>query len=325
VDRPLGHRGDASLTSRLDLRRRRVVRAACVVVGVAAIAALWRTASEARSALRADSDQRAATMASGYLGIVASEAVRTRRSSPERLLSAAAALDAAGFWIGEVQVWYAATPLLPVDTTGTGAAVAAVVLGPSGPPATVAVWGAIPEGVEEGFPWVGAGLAALALVAAAAAGEYVRRPRPRALAATVTLLVVALGAYGEAASLRTLLRAGTEGDLFRARRMLEGAAVRRRLTAGEVDLLSGGLPTRALRPGEASRDSLVARDTTGVTIAAVTGRGQAWELRVEGTVERLRPVWGLLLAWGMVAMIFGFVGAALPPAAGYFTDDRTPS
>jgi hypothetical protein len=324
VDRPLGHRGDASLTSPLDLRRRRVVRAACVVVGMAAIAALWRTASDARAALRAESDRRAATMASGYLGIVASEAVRTRRSSPERLLSAAAALDAAGFWVGEVQVWYEGTPLLPVDTSGSGAAVAPVVLGPSGAPAVVAAWGSIPEGVEEGFPWVGAGLAVLALIAAAAAGEYVRRPRPRALAATVTLLVVALGAYGEAARLRTLLRAGTEGDLFRARRMLEVAAVRRRLTEAEVGTLSGGLPTRALRRGEAFRDSLVTRDTSGVTIAAVTGRGQAWEVGVEGTVERLRPVWAILLTWGMIAMIFGYVGAALPPAAGYFTGDRTP-
>jgi hypothetical protein len=297
-----------------------------VIVGMAAIAALWRTASDARALLRADSDRRAATMASGYLGIVASEAVRTRRSSPERLLSAAAALDAAGFWVGQVQVWYLGTPLLPVDTTGTGAAVAPVVLGPEGPPAAaVAAWGSIPEGVEEGFPWVGAGLAALALIAATAAGEFVRRPRPRAFAATVTLLVVALGAFGEAASLRALLRAGTEGDLFRARRMLEVAAVRRRLTEAEVGLLSGGLPTRALQAGEVFRDSLVARDTTGVTIAAVTGRGQAWEVGVEGTVERLRPVWAILLTWGMVAMIFGFVGAALPPAAGYFTDDRTPS
>lgn len=325
MDRPLGDRGHPTLTARLDRRRRRVVRAACVVVGMAAIAALWRNASDARAALRAESDRRAATMASGYLGIVASERVRTRRPPVERLLSAAAALDAAGFWVGKVQVWYAGTPLLPVDTAGTGAAVAPVVLGASEAPAAVAAWESIPEGAEAGFPWVGAGLAALALISAAAAGEFVRRPRPRAAAATVTLLVVALGAFGEAASLRALLRAGTEGDLVRARRMLEVAAVRRRLTETEVALLSGGLPTRALRPGEAFRDSLVARDTTGVTIAAVTGRGQAWEVGVEGTVERLRPVWAILLTWGLVAMILGFVGAALPPVAGYFTDDRTPS
>ena len=321
--RPLGGTGHHPLTLSITATRRRFLRGACVAVGVLATILLWRSAVSARDALLAEGDRRVARLAAGYLQVVSSNDRPARTSAEARLLAAAASLGEASFWEGGLQVWLDGTPLLRGDTAGQRAAVATFLfLGDSGR-ASVGVWRAVPPAALPSFMLVSAGLAVAALVTVAASGEYLRGRRPRALVAAAGLLVLLLGALDQARTVWAVDRATTEATLFRARRILEVAAVGRRLAPAEVEALAGGLVVTPVEGDRVVRAATVSRDTIATSVAAVASLRQAWVVAWP-TEERIpRPVWRVL--WGLAALvtIMGFIAGALPPAAGYLTSSRS--
>ena len=291
-------------------------------MGVIALAGLWRTATIARARILADADRSAARMAAGYLTVIAS-ATRADRSPPEmRLLSAAGNLAGARFWTGGLQVWLHGTPLLPGDTAGTGAAVAPFTVGDSAAPASVAVWRSV--GDVRGAPLVavGGGTAVAALLVLAFAGAMMGPGRRRAFIAAFGLLIIGVGVLGQGSGVYTTWRNAEESGLLRARRILEITAVGRRLTDAEVDALAGDLVVTPIEGADPVRDSTVVRDTLGAHIAAVAARGQAWRVATPAGVERYTFYWRALLGWGVLALLAGFVAAALPPGARYLSASR---
>lgn len=321
MDRPLGNEGGRALTL-AGLTARSRVRILAAATGLVALAVVGRTAGVARARMVGDANDRAARIAAGYLAVIAS-AGRADRSPPEmRLLSAAGNLATARFWEAGTQVWLRGIPLLNADTAGRRPALVTFDVGDSAGAGEVAVWNAI--SVDRGLPMVavGSGFAFAALLLVAVAGEFMGLGRTRGAVVAVGLLIVALGLYGQARGVYTTWRQARDAGLLRARRTLEVTAVGRRLQDAEVAAMSGGLIVSPIRAEEAVRDTAVAVDTAGAHIAAVAARGQAWRLGAPEGVERYADQWRRLLAWGMLAMLAGFVAAALPPGARYLSASR---
>lgn len=321
MDRAHRHEGGRPLTLPGPVVRLRP-RLIAATVGVIALAALGRTAGVARARILADADARTVRIAAGYLAVIAS-ATRADRSPPEmRLLSAAGSLSNSRFWEAGTQVWLRGTPLLNADTTGRRAVVATFAVGDSLDAGSVAVWGSVPA--ERGVPLVavGAGFAFAALFLIACAGAFMRLGRTRAAVVAAGLCVVGLGVLGQARGVYATWRRAQDSGLLRARRTLEITAVGRRLREDEVESMSGGLRVAPLRGVDAIRDTAVVQDTAGAHIAAVAARGQAWLLTAPMGVERYTTYWRLLLGWGTLALLAGFVAAALPPGARYLSASR---
>lgn len=293
------------------------VRITAAVIGVVALMALGRSARAAQLRMLAEADGRAARIAAGYFQVIASPG-RPDRSPPEmRLLSAAGNLATSISWRTGIQVWLAGTPLLSFDTTGRRAAVAAFDIGAA--PGSVAIWDAVPTDGSMPFVAVGGGFAIAALLVIAFAGEYLRDGRSRAVVVALGLLIVAACVIGEGLSVHGTWRAAQDNALLRVRRILEITAVGRRLSETEVAAMGGGLMITPLRPEEANRDSSVTRDTIGASLSAVAARGQAWRVAAPGGVEQYRDVWRQLTGWGMLALVAGFLAAALPSGARYLS------
>lgn len=319
MDRPHRDPGGRALTLP---RRFRLIAAA---VGIVALGALWRTASVARTRILADADARAARIAAGYLGVLTS-ADRPDRASPEmRLLSAAGDLAASRFWRSGLQVWLAGTPILVGDTAGHRAALAGFDVGESAGAGQVAVWSSVPP--ESGVPLlaVSGGFALAALLLVAVAGEFMRTGRSRAAVVALGLLIVSVGEFGEARGVYTTWRDAQDAGLLKARRILEITALGRRLTDAEVAGMGGELVVTPIPSVDAVRDTVVVRDTVAAHLSAVAARGQAWKVAAPDGVARYALYWRLLLGWGMLALLAGFVAAALPPGARYLSASRPDS
>lgn len=328
MDRPHRDPGGYALTVASPLVRHRL-RLFAAAIGVLALAALWRGASLARRQILAEADARAARLAAGYLGVL-SAVDRRDRSSPEmRLLSAAGGLAGARFWGGGLQVWLSGTPLLVADTAGQRVASATFAVGDSVHAGRVAVWATVPALTGAPLIAVGGGFAVAALLLVASAGEFMRIGRPRAVVAALGLLIVGAGALGQARGVYATARVAQDAGLLKARRLLEITASGRRVNDAEVTALGGGLRVTPLRGGSAIRDTAVARDTAGAHLVAVAGRGQAWEVSDPDEVEGRTADWRLLLGCAVVALLAGFVAAALPPGARYLSaspsDPPTPT
>jgi hypothetical protein len=299
------------------------VRIAAAVIGVVALVALGRSARTAQLRMLAEADGRAARIAAGYFEVIASSD-RPDRSPPEmRLLSAAGNLATSTTWRTGIQVWLAGTPLLTFDTTGRRAVVASFDIGAA--PGTVAIWDAVPTDGSVPFVAVGGGFAIAALLLIAIAGEFMGDGRPRATVVALGLLIVATCVIGEGLTVHRTWRAAQDNALLRVRRILEITAVGRRLSEAEVAAMAGGLVITPLRPEEANRDSSVTRDTIGASLSAVAARGQAWRVAAAGGVEQYRDVWRRLMGWGMLALVAGFVAAALPSGARYLSASESHS
>ena len=319
MDRALCHHGGPLLNGR-SLRQ---LRGGLAVVALLALAALWREAAVARSARLALSDRRAAALVAAYLPTVAPLDRPGRLGADARLLSAAGTLAGARFWTGGMQVWLDGTPLLPGDTAGTDAAVAALVDPDGTVRGSVAAWETVPGRVERAMVTVSGTVAAAAIIAAIMVGAFARRRRAHALLVAVTLAVVAGGVVGQLRAVDRSEIAATDADLLRARRVLEVTAVGRRLPQALVAHLGPGFEVTAVPLDPVTRDSLVARDRTGAWVVAIASRGQAWRLKDPGTPG----VWGTvrlrMLLLGLLALAATLAAAALPPSAGYFTESRT--
>ncbi len=319
MDRAVRHRGGPLLTGR-SLGR---LRWGLAVVALLALAALWRQASAARSSRLALSDRRAAALVAAYLPTVAPLDRPGRFGADARLLSAAGTLSGASFWTGGIQVWLDGTPLLPGDTTGTDAAVAALVDPDGTIRGSVAAWETVPGRVERALVTVSGTVAAAAIIAAILFGALTRRRRAHAVLIAVTLAVVMGGIVGQIRAVDRSEIAATDADLLRARRVLEVTAVGRRLPEALVVHLGPGFEVTAVPLDPDTRDSLVARDSTGAWIVAIASRGQAWQLKD----PRIPGVWGAvrlrMLLLGLLALAATLAAAALPPSAGYLTESRT--
>lgn len=296
---------------------------ASALVGVLAIAALWREASVARARLLVEADRRAAAIAAGYLSTVIAPTRASYAAPDARLLSAAGALADANYWPGGIQVWLRGVPLLPGDTAGTHAMVATLPTTDTLLASQVAVWATVAPGI--GIPGlvIGTGLAILALITAILAGEFVRERRRRALIATIGLVVVAVGAIEQYRAVRTVQRATIDAGLLGVRRSLEVATMGRRLNDGEVAAIGADARVTPLEGEPELRDPGVVRDTLGAHAIAVASVGQQWRIDLQEGEATVTMVWRALFFWGMVALVAGFVGAALPPSAGYLSSSRT--
>ena len=319
MDRALRHHGGPLLNGR-SLRR---LRGGLAVVALLALTALWREAAVARSARLALSDRRAAALVAAYLPTVAPLDRPGRLGADARLLSAAGTLAGASFWTGGMQVWLDGTPLLPGDTTGTDAAVAALVDPDGTIRGSVAAWETVPGRVERAMVTVSGTVAAAAIFAAIMVGALTRRRRSHAILIAIALAVVASGVVGQLRAVDRSEIAATDADLLRARRVLEVTAVGRRLPEALVAHLGPGFEVTAVPLDPETRDSFVARDSTGAWVVAIASRGQAWRLKdlrmsAGGGAVRLR-----MLLFGLLALAATLAAAALPPSAGYLTDSRT--
>lgn len=287
-----------------------------------AVGGLWCTATLARQRILADADLRVARIAAGYLGVVTS-AARADRASPEtRLLSAAGSLAGARFWQGGLQVWLHGTPLLTADTTGRAAALATFDVGTEPGAGVAGVWETVGPGAGAPLVAVGGGFAVAALLVLGAAGGAMPVGRPRALVAMLGLLVVGAGVLGQGVGAYRTWRDAQDAGLLRARRVLEITALGRRLREGEVAAIAADLVVTPVPHRGAVRDSAVMRDTVGARLTAVAARGQAWEIAAPMGVERYASYWRALVAWGGLALVAGFVSAALTPGRRYLSASR---
>jgi hypothetical protein len=293
------------------------------LVAILALLALWRDAATARAARLTLSDGRAASLVAAYLRSVAPLDRPGSLGADARLLSAAGTLAGASFWTGGMQVWIDGTPLLPGDTTGTGAARAPLVDADGTVRGDVAAWETVPGRVERAMVTVSGTLAAAAIGATVLIGVFTRRRRLRLILTGVTFAVITGGIVGQLRAVGRSEQAATDADLLRARRVLEVAAVGRRLPDQFVAQLAPGLEVTPVPIDPLSRDSLVTRDRSGAWVIAVASRGQAWRLR---ELAVLRP-WGAvrlrMFLFGLLALAATLAAAALPPSAGYLTESRT--
>jgi hypothetical protein len=319
MDGVVRHPGGTLLTPAA-LRRR---RGGLGLVALLALVALWRDAATARAARLALSDGRAASLVAAYLRSVAPLARPGQLGADARLLSAAGTLSGASFWTGGMQVWIDGTPLLPGDTTGTGAVAAPLIDEDGSLRGYVAAWETVPGRVERAMVTVSGTLAAAAIVTALLVGAFTRRRRSRLILIAIAGAVVAGGIVGQLRAVGRAENAATDADLLRARRVLEIAAVGRRLPEPFVAQLAPGLEVTPVPLDTAARDSLVTRDRTGAWVIAIASRGQAWRLR---DLAILRP-WGAvrlrMVFFGLLALAATLAAAALPRGAGYLTESWT--
>ena len=319
MDRALRHHGGPLLNGPARTR----LRWGLAVVALLALAALWRAAAVARSSRLALSDHRAAALVAAYLPTVAPLDRPGRLGADARLLSAAGTLAGASFWTGGMQVWIDGTPLLPGDTTGSAAAVVALIDPDGTVRGSVAAWETVPGRIERAMVTVSGTVAAVAIIAAILFGALTRRRQAHAVLIAVTLAVVVGGIVGQIRAVGRSEIAATDADLLRARRVLEVTAVGRRLPEALVAHLGPGFKVTAIPLDPDARDTLVTWDSTGAWVVAIASRGQAWRLNdpesgVSGGAVRLR-----MLLFGVLALAATLAAAALPPSAGYFTESRT--
>lgn len=319
MDRAVRHRGGPLLSGPL-VRR---MRAGLAATALLALGALWREAAVARSARLALSDRRAAALVAAHLPAVAPLGRPGRLGADARLLSAAGTLASASFWTGGMQVWIDGTPLLPGDTSGTGAAVAPLIDPDGTVRGSVAAWETVPGRVERAMVTVSGTVAAAAILASVLFGAFRRRRRAHVVLIVVALAVVVGGIEGQIRAVGRSEVAATDADLLRARRVLEVTAVRRRLPGALVARLGPGFVVTAVPLDPDARNTLVTRDSSGAWVVAVASRGQAWRLTDPGAAE----VWGAaqvrMLIFGLLSLVATIAAAALPPSAGYLTESRT--
>lgn len=320
MDRRRGHRGQRSLTPAPASSHLRL-RLFAAAVGVLALAILWGESAGARRQMLVDADAQAAGATAAYLGLVASNSQLGRTPPPARVLSAAGSLAAANFWEGKLQVWLEGAPLLPGDTTGTGAAVARFAMGGTDS-ATVAIWESVTVAGAAPLVAVGGGFAVAALLVIAFAGEVMGSRRTRALVVALGLVVVALGVLGQAQGVFSTWHTVREAGLLRARRLLEITAAGRRLTDTDATAIGAGLVVVPARVDLAVRDTGMVYDTLGVHLVAVAGGGQAWRLTPAEGEERYRGTWRILLILGIIAIAGAFTAAALPAGGRYLSASR---
>lgn len=303
-------------------RSRRMLRGGLTLVAVLALATVWRTASTVRAAAIAAADRHAAALLAEYLGAATTPARSGWRGSDARLLSAAGALIGASFWSGGAQVWLEGNPLFPPDTTGTGAAVAPLRNADGSVRGAVAAWGSIPVDAGERMETVSGALALLAIVVAVMGGILAERPRLRVVLTLTAAAVVVGGILGQLAEVTATERAAADSGLLLTRRVLEVAALGRRLTAAEVDRLAAGLVATPLEGATATRDTVVRRDSTGAWVVVLASRGQAWRLSDPDAAPGRGPARVRILLFGFLALFATLAAAALPVSAGYLTGSR---
>ena len=303
---------------------RRWARGGAATGALLALVLLGRDAEEARAARLAEADLRAARLAANYLLAMAPASRPGRSGADARLLSAASALAAAGFWRGGLQVWLERTPLLPGDSVGRAAAVVPLVDPGGAPRGSVAAWGSVPADLGTSRLVVGLMVAVLAVGIALATGAFVGPGRSRWLFTAVALVGVAAGVVSVLSAVRAATIAAVDDGLLRSRRVIEVTAVGGRLDRAARQRLTVGYEVTDLRNGVAYRDTVVARDGRGATIVAVASRGRAWMLRDDESPARRRALRIRLYGLGLLALLGAFGAAALPTGADYLSRSRHP-
>jgi hypothetical protein len=309
--------GERALTEAPRIMSRPATRWIAIFSSVAALLVLGQFAARVSESSVAQADLRAADHAAGYLTLIA-PARPGRPSADLRLLSATNALANASFWNGQLQVWVEGIPLLPTDSGMGGRATVPLPGLGSVPRGAVAAWDTVPPVVGPSFLGITLiGVLALLLLAASAA---MGRNRSARFVALGVLGTVALGsALLLVLQMVRIERAATESGLLRTRRMLEVAAVSRRLTDSAVAELTTGWVVQRVDAGELVRDPVVTWDSLGASVVVTGSRNQAW-LVVAPTASSALPVlWPRILLLVLLGAAGAVVAGALPPGGGYLT------